>query len=808
MGGYFGSGGPSVPDFGLTGTVFTRAFAPGASDDDAAGYDVGDFWIDSSASPNEGYKCLVNSTGAAVWAEVTNLDEITAHIADTANPHSVDVDDLADMEGDLGAGGAHGLVPAQAIGDGAKVLRGDGTWVAVAGGDMLKATYDPTTVNGDAFDADNHVYNPAVSGLVATNVQAAIDEIDADVDALETDQHTHANKTELDLVSDGDHDVRSDNPHGITPSQISAYTKTEVDALVDGTLKAFEAYDPAGSGNFPTTYGGEAVQKGDAFKIVTADTLGTGTIVNIDDSLYALIDTPGQTDANWLVAESNRDQASETVKGVAEIATQAETDAGTDDDRIVTPLKLKNLPANEQATETIKGVAELATQAETDTGTDDLRTVTPLKLANLPANNQASETVKGVAELATQGETDTGTDDLRIVTPLKLANLPANKQATETVKGVAEIATDAEVATGTDDLRFITPLKLATAAFLRNLIEDTTPELGGVLVTNAKQVRLSKGADIPSGAALAPGSDGNAFDVTGTTTITSINSLGVGTRILLHFDGILILTHHATNLILPTGANITTAAGDIAEFYEYAAGDWRCSAYTRADGTALAGAGGGLDNVVEDLTPQSGGTFDMNSKQMRWSKGSDVASAAALTLGTDGNLFDITGTTTITSIATLAPGSVVILHFDAALTLTHHATDLILPGEADILTEAGDIGVFYEYATGDWRCISWERFSGASLVNFNVFPHDTMPNIGGNQNNYGPTGFAEAQVVRLNPTIDVQITGFVAPSPVRGDSAANRVLASGNKDVEANEAVLIWYDTTSSRWRILSSAIF
>ena len=32
--------------------------------------------------------------------------------------------------------------------------------------------------------------------------------------------------------------------------------------------------------------------------------------------------------------------ASETVAGIAELATQAETDAGTDDERIVTPLKL------------------------------------------------------------------------------------------------------------------------------------------------------------------------------------------------------------------------------------------------------------------------------------------------------------------------------------------------------------------------------------------------------------------------------------------------------------------------------------
>lgn len=120
------------------------------------------------------------------------------------------------------------------------------------------------------------------------------------------------------------------------------YLKSETDALVDGTIKAFEAYDPAGSGNFPATYGGDAVQKGDAFKIATADTLGSGTLVNAEDSLYALIDTPGQTDANWLVLESNRDQATESIKGVAKIASQATTDTGTNDTDMLTALKGKS----------------------------------------------------------------------------------------------------------------------------------------------------------------------------------------------------------------------------------------------------------------------------------------------------------------------------------------------------------------------------------------------------------------------------------------------------------------------------------
>ena len=102
-------------------------------------------------------------------------------------------------------------------------------------------------------------------------------------------------------------------------------------------------------------------------------------------------------------------------------------------------------------------------------------------------------------------------------------------------------------------------------------------------------LEFNKGADIASATALALGVDGNYFDVTGTTAITSINTRRVGSIIKLHFDGILALTHHVTDLILPGGANITTAAGDEAEFVEYATGDWRCTNYSTAAGAVDAG---------------------------------------------------------------------------------------------------------------------------------------------------------------------------------------------------------------------------
>lgn len=120
-----------------------------------------------------------------------------------------------------------------------------------------------------------------------------------------------------------------------------------------------------------------------------------------------------------------------------------------------------------------------------------------------------------------------------------------------------------------------------------NTFQAATTFEADVALTGS-QLQLNKGADVASAAALPIITDGNYFDVTGVAAITSIATTGkIGTVIKLHFDGILTLTHDATSLILPSAANITTAAGDEAEFIEYASGDWRCTNYSKASGESL-----------------------------------------------------------------------------------------------------------------------------------------------------------------------------------------------------------------------------
>ena len=90
----------------------------------------------------------------------------------------------------------------------------------------------------------------------------------------------------------------------------------------------------------------------------------------------------------------------------------------------------------------------------------------------------------------------------------------------------------------------------------------------------------SKGSDIASTATPDVGAvAGLAHDITGTTTITGLGTVSAGIWKILKFEGALTLTHNATSLIIPTGANITTANGDIAIVMSEGSGNWRVVSY-------------------------------------------------------------------------------------------------------------------------------------------------------------------------------------------------------------------------------------
>ena len=164
----------------------------------------------------------------------------------------------------------------------------------------------------------------------------------------------------------------------------------------------------------------------------------------------------------------------------------------------------------------------------------------------------------------------------------------------------------------------------------------TLPDQGGTVKV------MARGSDIASAGTInLTTATGDIVDVTGTTAITAI-TLADGIERTVRFTGALTLTHGAS-LVLPSAANISTAAGDIATFRGYAAGVVRCTAYQKASGQAVV-SGGGSTGTPDATTSGTARDFTSLPSTARmiviWGKGVSTNGTALylLQLGDSGGI--------------------------------------------------------------------------------------------------------------------------------------------------------------------------
>ena len=95
-----------------------------------------------------------------------------------------------------------------------------------------------------------------------------------------------------------------------------------------------------------------------------------------------------------------------------------------------------------------------------------------------------------------------------------------------------------------------------------------------------------------------------------------------------------------------------------------------------------------------------GGT--VTARQQTWAYGADLASATTLTLGSDGNVFNVTGNTSISGISATTAGTPIILRMQGQAQLTHNATSLILWNGVDWTPETGDVIFIESLGSGNY----------------------------------------------------------------------------------------------------------
>lgn len=143
-----------------------------------------------------------------------------------------------------------------------------------------------------------------------------------------------------------------------------------------------------------------------------------------------------------------------------------------------------------------------------------------------------------------------------------------------------------------------------------------------------------------------------------------------------------------------------------------------------------------------------------------------LASATTTDLGSvPGRYISITGTTTITGLGTIKAGTIKYVSFAAALTLTHNATSLILPGAANITTAAGDTAIFVSEGSGNWRCLAYSRNA----------PPQGWEKIA----DYTPSALSSIDVTGLSAYRKLRISGYMLPATDGADAFARVSVDNG-----------------------------
>ena len=540
-------------------------------------------------------------------------------------------------------------------------------------------------------------------------------------------------------------------------SDVIAMTPLTVKEVVDASKVGVFEY----KGTFNATAGTPSIANAEQGDVYVIDTAGTiyGQDWNIGDHLLINADMGGSVTNSKIDKVDNTDSdASETVKGIIEIATNAEAGAGTATDKALVPSNVSSLSITSGQ---VAGLATVATSgAYSDlSGTPTLATV---------ATTGAYSDLSGTPTLGTAAALDVGTSASQIVQldgsaklpavdGSQLTNLPSASDASETVKGVIEIATNAEAGAGTATDKALVPSNVSSLAIASGQVSG----LGTAAAANTGDFLASTaGLDDLSDVSYTAGAGIDNYVLTYDHSSTSWGAEAVPSA-------------PVTSVNSNTGAVVISGNDVVA--------DHTASNYTAAN-PQVNGHFSGVDTALGNKQPLDAGLTSISglttaADKMIYTTGSDTYAVADLTSAGRALLDDADAAAQRT---TLGLGTAATSASTDFLASTAGLDDL-----SDVSFTAG-AGIDNYVLTYDHSTTSWGAEAAAS-GGISAVVDDTTPQLGGalDTNGQSITSASNADV-----TIDPNGTGnIVVGADLATSSNANLALApngTGYVEVKGN----------------------
>jgi len=419
---------------------YSATAAPGTGDDNADGYRVGSLWID--VTNDEAYRCVDDTTGAAVWIGTT-----------------LETTDL----------GSLATVTPTGTGSTSTFLRGDNAWevpythptsagnkhipTGGSSGQFLK--YDSSGTAVWASDNDTVYTHPTYDG----------DDVDVDTTAL----------TGATIVSDIDINITTDTGGHVTDANGSVATRTLTLANLGytGAADANNYSHPTSAGNKHIPTGGSSGQ------FLKYDSSGTAVWAADNNTTYSIQDGElsqisfTSADNTKLDAISGTNTGDQTITLTGNVTGSGTGSfAATIADDAVTYAKIQNVTA----TDRILGRDSAGAGVVEEISPASLRTM--LNVENGATADQTN------AEIKTAYEANSDTNEFSDAEQTKLSNIETDADVTDTTNVVAALSAGTGVGISSGGVVSVTAVALTTVQTADNQTNHLalTAEEGDIVV--------------------------------------------------------------------------------------------------------------------------------------------------------------------------------------------------------------------------------------------------------------------------------------------------------------------------------------